>query len=58
VNVFFVRKDYADRLSGAIDNREGFPSPIRDSKSASGEKTYLAGLDRVKEIAHMTVVNV
>jgi hypothetical protein len=58
VNAFFVRKDYADRLAGAIDNREGVPSRLRESKGISGEMTYLSGMDRLKEIAHMTVVNV
>ena len=58
INAFFVRADYAPRLEGAIECSDAAPSRVRESKSPNGENTWLSGMNRLKEIAHLPVVDV
>jgi hypothetical protein len=58
VNAFFVRNDYATRLSGVIGDTSPRPSRVRESRDERGKPTYAAGLDRLNLIGHLPVVNV
>lgn len=58
VNAFFVRNDYAQRLTGVIQNISPRPSRVRESRDERGKLTYVSGLDRVNLIGHLPVVNV
>jgi len=57
-DAFFVREDYAARfLDTAIRDFNPAPSRVRESKDASGQLNYLRGLDRLRQIIEMPVVN-
>ncbi|WP_109487964.1 hypothetical protein [Occallatibacter savannae] len=57
-NAFFVRHDYAARLKGAIANRNGRLSYLRESRNETGCLTFLTGEQRLKMISELPVINV
>jgi hypothetical protein len=58
-DAFFVREDYAQRfLNTSVENIRALPSFFRDSKDQSGRLTYLGGLERLRHISSLPVVNV
>ncbi len=57
-NAYFVRRDRLGKLP-EINVETGYtPSCFRESRSASGELTYLTGDDRLRAIADMPLVDV
>lgn len=58
VNAFFVRSDYAIRITRAIENVLPRPSRYRESRDKNGKWTYVAGLARLELIRELPVVNV
>ncbi|MBC7804130.1 MAG: hypothetical protein H7Y16_09670 [Candidatus Parcubacteria bacterium] len=57
-NAFFVRSDLSQRLR-KLSPAEGYvESRFRESKSPSGELTFAGGIDRIRLIAHLPVVDV
>jgi hypothetical protein len=57
-DAFFVRRDVAGRVK-PFTAREGFVEcRFRDSRGLRGEKTFLAGKDRIHAIGHLPVVDV
>jgi hypothetical protein len=58
-DAFFVREDYAKRnLDGAIACVEALPSRLREARDEAGRLSYVGGVDRLKVISAMPVVNV
>ena len=58
-DAFFVRKDYANRfLDGSLQLVRSLPSRFRESRDGSGRKTYIGGVERLKQISTLPVVNV
>lgn len=58
-DAFFVRKDYANRfVDGSLQLIRSSPSRFRESRDGSGRKTYIGGLERLKQISTLPVVNV
>ena len=57
-DAFFVRRDVSN-LVRTFSPREGYVDcRFRDSRGLRGEKTFLAGKDRIRSIAHLPVVDV
>ncbi len=57
-DAFFVRNDVADNVK-TFTAREGYVDcRFRDSRGQGGEKTFLAGADRVRAIGHLDVHDV
>ena len=58
-DAFFVREDYAKRfVDDSLQNIEALPSLVRQSLDERGELNYVGGLQRLKELAHLPVVDV
>lgn len=58
-NAFFVRNDVmSPQLMSVTAEAAYFPSSLRDSRNEKGEMTYINGMDRLKVIEGMPVVNV
>lgn len=57
-NAFFVREDYAARVAGLIDSFAGHPLRARESRDEHGDLTFISGLDRLRLISSMPVVDV
>jgi hypothetical protein len=58
-DAFFVREDYADRfVEGSLRSVRSLPSLFRESRDASGLKTYIGGVERLKQISALPVINV
>ena len=56
---FFVREDYAKTfVDDSLQNIQAFPSLARESRDERGELNYIGGLQRLKQIAHLPVVDV
>jgi hypothetical protein len=56
---FFVREDYAQRfLEGSLRQIEALPSLVRDSRDRSGQLNFIGGMERLKHLADLPVVNV
>jgi hypothetical protein len=57
-NAYFVRRDRLGPLI-ELDPQEGYvESRFRESRDSDGQLTYLAGKDRLREIATLPVVDV
>jgi hypothetical protein len=57
-DAFFVRRDVSRHVK-TFTAREGYVEcRFRDSRGPGGEKTYLAGKDRIRAIRHLPVVDV
>ncbi len=58
-NVFFVREDYARQfVDGSLEHIHALPSHFRESRDESGRLNYIGGLERLKHISALPVVNV
>jgi hypothetical protein len=58
-DAFFVREDYASRfVDTSIRQVRSLPSRLRESRDGSGLNSYIGGLERLKEISALQVVNV
>lgn len=57
INAFFVRNDRLPRFEGKIADRSPRPSRLKEARNEKGELTLVRGLDRVRTIAHLPVVN-
>lgn len=58
-DAFFVREDYASRfVDGSLLQIRSFPSRFRESRDRSGRHTYIGGVERLKHISALPVVNV
>jgi hypothetical protein len=58
-DAFFVREDYARQfVDSSLHAITAMPSRFRESRGRSGRPTYLGGVDRLKQIAKLPVVNV
>jgi hypothetical protein len=56
---FFVREDYAAKfVDTSIGRITAHPSNFRESRDKAGVLNYVTGLDRIKQIAALPVVNV
>lgn len=56
---FFVREDYAKGfVDQCLKNARALPSLARESRNERGTLNYIGGLQRLKEIGHLPVVNV
>lgn len=56
---FFVREDYAERfVDDSLQNIQALPSLTRESRDELGELNYVGGLQRLKQIAHLPVIDV
>jgi hypothetical protein len=58
-NAFFIREDYSKPLlDGSIGRIHALPSIFRESRDASGQLNYIGGVERLRHIAGMSVINV
>ena len=58
-DAFFVREDFANRfVDGSIQEIRALPSRFRESRDRKGFNSYIGGLDRLKQILALPVVNV
>lgn len=58
-DAFFVREDYAKRfVDTSLKNIQALPSFFRQSRDELGNLNYLSGLERLKHISALPVVNV
>jgi len=57
VNAFFVRNDLYANFDDKLEHHLSFPSLTRESRSKSGQLTYLSGSDRKEIISDMKVFN-
>jgi hypothetical protein len=58
-DAFFVREDYARRfVEDSIQSVRPLPSLFRESRDASGRNTYIGGLERLRHISGLSVVQV
>lgn len=57
-NAFFVREDQAAGVAGLIETSAGHPSRVRESRDAHGVLTFISGLDRLRLISSMPVIDV
>ena len=58
-DAFFVREDYASRfVDGSLQQIRSLPSRLRESRDGRGMNSYIGGLERLKQISALQVVNV
>ncbi|MGA2852019.1 MAG: hypothetical protein ABSE46_23700 [Terracidiphilus sp.] len=58
-DAFFVREDYASRfVDGSLEQIRSLPSRLRESRDGRGLNSYIGGLERLKQISALEVVNV
>jgi hypothetical protein len=58
-DAFFVREDYACRfVDGSLRQVRSLPSRFRESRDRSGLNSYIGGVERLKQISALPVVNV
>lgn len=58
-DAFFVREDYAEQFLGqSLQNIRALPSFFRESRDSFGRHNYIGGVERLKSIATLPVVNV
>jgi hypothetical protein len=58
-NAFFVREDYARQfVDSSLQQPQALPSRFRESRDNVGFLDYLGGIERLKRISKMPVVNV
>jgi hypothetical protein len=59
VNAFFVREDYAKQfMDSSLQHIRAFPSLARESRDEFGQLNYIGGMERLKHISALPVVNV
>jgi hypothetical protein len=58
-NAFFVREDYARQfVDSSLQHIRAFPSLARESRDEFGQSNYIGGIERLKHISALPVVNV
>jgi hypothetical protein len=58
-DAFFVREDYASRfIEGSLMQVRSLPSRFRESRNRSGLNTHIGGVERVRQISALPVINV
>jgi hypothetical protein len=58
-DAFFVRDDYASRfVNDSLQQIRSLPSRFRESRDGRGLNSYIGGLERLKEVSALQVVNV
>jgi len=58
-DAFFVREDYAERfVDNSLRHIQPLPSKARESIDASGQLTYASGVERLKIISNMPIINI
>jgi len=58
-DAFFVREDYASRfVGGSIKRVTSVPSRFRESRDDKGLNNYLGGLERLRQVSALSVINV
>ncbi|MBC2770601.1 hypothetical protein [Pusillimonas minor] len=57
-NAFFVRNDYAPRITSRLDYVSMFPSSIREARDQTGALQYTSGTERADVIAGLPFVEV
>lgn len=58
VNAYFVKNSHANDLTKAIGEYNSYPSRFSDARDQSGELTRVRGVERIKVLHDMEVVNV
>jgi hypothetical protein len=56
-NAFFIRNDRSQEIIHALEGAWAFPSSAREARDASGNLTFVSGLERPKVTAQMPVVD-
>ena len=57
-NAFFLCNDHYRAIEAAIDDKSPRASLARESRDANDKLNYLSGLDRLRQIRHMSVIRV
>jgi hypothetical protein len=58
-DAFFVREDYADRfVDSSLRSVRSLPSLFRESRDRSGRNNYIGGVERLRQISGLPVVQV
>ena len=58
-DAFFVREDYAGRVvDDALESVRSLPSLFRESRDGAGRNTHIGGLERLRQISDLPVVQV
>jgi hypothetical protein len=58
-DAFFVREDYASRfVECSLQSVRSLPSRFRESRDGSGQNTYIGGVERLRQISGLPVVQV
>lgn len=58
-DAFFVREDYAKQfVDRSLQHIQALPSFFRESRDASGRSNYIGGMERLKHISALPVVDV
>jgi hypothetical protein len=56
-NAFFIRHDLLPKVSDSITSKAPLPSFIRESRDGEGKLNFKSGLERLREIRKMPVLN-
>jgi hypothetical protein len=57
-DAFFVREDYAGFVDRSLGEMRGLPSRFRESRDQAGGLTFVGGVERLRMIAGMPVIDV
>jgi len=58
-DAFFIREDYAQRfVDQSLLRIEALPSVVRESRNEVGQLNYISGLERLRQVSHLPVLNV
>lgn len=56
-NAFFVRDDFAAKVTPALSGAWGYPSQVREARDENRNLLFLDGAARATQIAHLPLVN-
>jgi hypothetical protein len=58
-DAFFVREDYAGRfIESSLQSVRSLPSLFRESRDGAGQNTYIGGVERLRQISGLPVMQV
>lgn len=58
VNAFFIRDDFATKITSLLSSISAYPSLSREARDADGKLTFLSGLDRLEIIRDCKIFNI
>ena len=58
VNAFFIRDDFAPKITSLLSSISAYPSLSREARDADGKLTFLSGLERLEIIRDCKIFNI